>query len=113
LGRLSPACRQSLEVEERMLRLSGIRAHSHEVTLQAEGQIGAEWVALLEEECRELLGEDQHVSLDPGKVSYLDQRAVKLLHDLAGRPVSIVNCSLLVAELSPDGISRRGEPPLH
>jgi anti-anti-sigma regulatory factor len=82
-----------------MLRLTCIRARSHEVTLQAEGQIVAEWVALLEEECRELLEQDHHVSLDLGKVSYLDQRAVKMLHDLAGKPVSIVNCSPLVAEL--------------
>ncbi len=82
-----------------MLRLTRIRARSQEVTVEAEGQIVAEWVALLEEECRELLEADNRVSLDLGKVSYLDQRAVKMLHDLAGTPVSIINCSPLVAEL--------------
>lgn len=82
-----------------MLRLTRISACSHQVTLKAEGQIVAEWVALLEEECLELLEMDNQVSLDLGKVSYLDQRAVKMLHDLAGKPVSIVNCSPLVAEL--------------
>jgi hypothetical protein len=43
-----------------MLRLTRKHARSHEVTLQAEGQIVAEWVALLEE--------------------------IRLLHDLAGKP---------------------------
>jgi hypothetical protein len=59
----------------------------------------AEWAALLEEECRALLETQNRVSLDLGRVSYLDQRAVEVLHALAGMPVSIVNCSPLVAEL--------------
>jgi anti-anti-sigma regulatory factor len=82
-----------------MLRLTRISAKSHEVTLQAEGQIVAEWVALLEEECRQLLEAENRVSLDLARVSYLDQRAVRMLHELAAKPVSIVNCSPLVAEL--------------
>jgi anti-anti-sigma regulatory factor len=82
-----------------MLRLTRTTPLPHEVVLVVEGQIVAEWVGLLEAECLDLLGTDQKVLLDLAGVSYLDRRAVRLLRELAGRSVALVNCPPLVDEL--------------
>ncbi len=82
-----------------MLRLTRTTRLPHEVVLVVEGQIVAEWVGLLEEECLELLGTDQKVFLDLAAVSYLDRRAVRLLRELATRSVALINCPPLVDEL--------------
>jgi hypothetical protein len=88
-----------------MLRLTRTSERPMEVILKAEGQIVAEWVGLLEEECLELTARDQQVLLDLGDVSYLDRRAVRLIRALAAGPVSIINCSPLVEELLAEGAS--------
>lgn len=82
-----------------MLRLTRTTRFPQEVVLIVEGQIVAEWVGLLEEECLELLGADQKVFLDLAGVSYLDRRAVRLLRELASRSVALINCPPLVNEL--------------
>ncbi len=82
-----------------MLRLTRTTRLPHEVVLVLEGQIVAEWVGLLEEECLELLGNGQKVLLDLANVSYLDRRGARLLRDLADRAVMIINCPPLVDEL--------------
>jgi len=82
-----------------MLRLTRTTRLPHEVILVLEGQIVAEWVGLLEEECLELLGTDRRVFLDLADVSYLDRRAVRLLRELAARSVTLINCPPLVDEL--------------
>ncbi len=75
-----------------MLRLTRTTRLPHEVILVLEGQIVAEWVGLLEDECLELLGTDQKLLLDLANVSYLDRRAVRLLRELAARSVTLINC---------------------
>ena len=82
-----------------MLRLTRTTRLPHEVVLVVEGQIIAEWVGLLEEECLELLGTGQKVLLDLAGVSYLDRRAVRLLRELAPRSGALINCPPLVDEL--------------
>lgn len=82
-----------------MLRLTRAPHSPSGVVLIAEGQIVAEWVALLEKECRELLGSDQSVVLDLGSVSYLDGRAVRTIRELTRGSLSVVNCQPLVEEL--------------
>jgi anti-anti-sigma regulatory factor len=64
-----------------------------------EGQIVAQWVGLLEEQCLESLGTGRTVLLDLAGVSYLDRRAVRLLRDLARRSVTLINCPPLVDDL--------------
>jgi anti-anti-sigma regulatory factor len=82
-----------------MLRLTRTTRLPREVILVLEGQIVAEWVELLEEECLALLQTDQKVLLDLSMVSYLDRRAARLLRDLAGGSVILINCPPLVADL--------------
>jgi anti-anti-sigma regulatory factor len=82
-----------------MLRLTRTNQNATGVVLKAEGQIVAEWVSLLEEECLQLLSSDQPVLLDMSNVSYLDRGAVRMLRNLSGGQLSIINCSPLVEEL--------------
>jgi anti-anti-sigma regulatory factor len=82
-----------------MVRLTRTTRLPHEVVLVVEGQIVAEWVGLLEEECRKLLGTDQRVLLDLAGVSYIDRRGARLLRDLAAQSVMLINCPPLVDEL--------------
>jgi anti-anti-sigma regulatory factor len=78
--------------------VSPARPEPSRVVIKVEGQIVAEWVSVLEDECRDLAA-GPPVVLDLASVSYLDARAVKLIRALAARPVSIINCSPLVEEL--------------
>ena len=82
-----------------MLRLTRTTRLPHEVVLVLEGQIVAQWVGLLEEQCLESLGTGRTVLLDLAGVSYLDRRAVRLLRDLASRSVTLINCPPLVDDL--------------
>jgi anti-anti-sigma regulatory factor len=82
-----------------MLRITRTESSPSLVLLKAEGQIVAEWVALLEDECRELLAADQRVVLDLGAVTYLDRHAVHVLRNLNAGNLSFSNCSPLIEEL--------------
>ena len=82
-----------------MLRLTRTSLGNSEVVLRAEGQIVAEWVALLESECRELLATERNVALDLSDVSYLDSQAVRRLRELTRGPLGLVNCPPLVEQL--------------
>jgi anti-anti-sigma regulatory factor len=86
-----------------MLRLTRTALHTDQVLLKAEGRLVAEWVGLLEEECAELLGSDRQVLLDLGDVSYLDQRAIRLLRHLRASSLSIINCPPLIQDLLREG----------
>ena len=82
-----------------MLRLTRTSKPPHEVILLLEGQIVAQWVRLLEDECRELLSADQRVLLDLSGVSYLDRQAARLLRELSDRSVRLINCPPMVDQL--------------
>jgi anti-anti-sigma regulatory factor len=82
-----------------MLRLTRTSQPPDDVILLLEGQIVAQWVRLLEEECLELLGTGCQVLLDLSGVSYLDRGAARLLRELENRSVRLINCPPLVDEL--------------
>jgi anti-anti-sigma regulatory factor len=82
-----------------MLRLTRTTRRPHEVVLVLEGQIIAQWVELLEDECLELLTSQQNLSLDLADVTYVDRRGARLLREMAGRAVPLLNCPPLVDEL--------------
>ena len=82
-----------------MLRLTRTSQPPDRVILLLEGQIVAQWVALLEDECLRLLEAERRVFLDLSGVSYVDRRAARLLRELADRSVGLINCPPLVDEL--------------
>lgn len=82
-----------------MLRLTRTTRLPHDVVLLVEGQLMAEWVGLLEDECLELLKTDCRVQLDLANVSYVDRRGAHLLRHLISRSISLINTPPLVEEL--------------
>src|SRR5688572_31002161 len=70
--------------------------------LKLEGRAIGAWVHELEQICDRLLAEDAPLALDLAGVSFLDHDAVRLLHALSLRDVTLLNASpFLAQQLSP------------
>jgi ABC-type transporter Mla MlaB component len=82
-----------------VLRISRVDDHPSETTLLVEGRIVSEWVAVLEDQCRDALRAPRRVRLDLSGVAFVDPRGVELLQRLAGERLILVNCSELVDAL--------------
>ena len=65
-------------------------------TLKVEGRIAADWVELLERECRTFLRQGKHLFLDFSAVTVIDSRAADMLKRLRAHEVEIVNCPSLL-----------------
>lgn len=87
-----------------MVRIHKIVESPSGTTLAAEGRIVAEWVALLEHECREALRDTPRVQLDLAAVTFIDARGVEVLRRLVTEGVAVVNCREFIdALLNGDG----------
>ena len=86
-----------------MLRITTIRKNGSPVTLKLEGKIFAEWVALLEQECRPWIAQQQQVVLDMSEVSYIDDRGITMILRLSDRFVTLRNHSNFIVELLDKG----------
>jgi anti-anti-sigma regulatory factor len=75
-----------------MVRIQKIVESPTETTLSAEGRIVAEWVAVLEHECREALRDTLRVQLDLAAVTFIDARGIEMLRRLVTEGVAVVNC---------------------
>ena len=64
----------------RITRGKGARSRA---TLRLEGNIAAEWAALLEHECSELFGSSSSVTLDLTGVFFVDWAGVQVLERLS------------------------------
>jgi len=78
--------------------------HASSVTLKLEGEIKADWVNLLEQECRSLISQKKSVRLDFSYVSYLDLSGVEMMRTLPIGKVTIVNASDFITELLHRGV---------
>ena len=70
----------------RITRKTGSRSRA---TLVLEGKVAAEWAALLERECSDLLGSGLAVSLDLAGVTFVDRAGVRTLAQLSRAGVEI------------------------
>ena len=71
----------------RITREKGSRART---TLKLEGRVVAEWAALLEQECSDLLRSGVAVCLDLAGVRFVDRNGVETLARLSGAGVEIL-----------------------
>lgn len=78
-----------------MLRLVAT-TNCSEVTLRVEGELVAEWVGLLEDECQRLRTTPQTLLLDLSGVTYVDANGVNRLRALEGAGVTLVRCPSLI-----------------
>ena len=81
-----------------MLKISIINDSEQAIELQLEGKLVGPWVEELRKLSDEALSLQKNVSLDLAKVWFVDSRGVTLLHNLAKRQVSELNCSQFVSQ---------------
>ena len=82
-----------------MLRITQVRLTASLVTLKVEGRVAADWVGVLEEECRRHTDDGRDVELDFTEVSMIDCDGVAMLRRLTRSRVGIVNASPLIRAL--------------
>jgi len=81
-------CRTEEEVNV-TLRITRKRGSRSRATLVLEGKVVAEWAALLERECSDLLRSRRAVSLDLAGVSFVDRAGVRALGRVSRRGVEV------------------------
>ena len=74
------------------LRITRKKGSRLRTTLVLEGRVAAEWAALLERECFDLLRSRRAVSLDLASVTFVDRAGIRTLRRLSRAGVEI-RCS--------------------
>ncbi len=85
-----------------MMRITIADERADSATLKVEGCIAADWVELLERECRTLLRQRKRLFLDFSAVTVIDARAADMLKRLRAHDVEVVNCPSLLNLEEPD-----------
>ena len=86
-----------------MLRITRGPSNHRQVTLNLEGRLISDWVALLERECIQALDGGDRVQLDFSEVSRIDSKGADAVRQLASRGVRIVNCPDVIKDVLDDG----------
>jgi anti-anti-sigma regulatory factor len=80
-----------------MLRILEVQGENGAVTLRVDGQLGGQWVALLQSSCEAVLARNSRLILDLGGVTFADRTGVDLLRRLQLRAV-LLHGSLFLQE---------------
>jgi anti-anti-sigma regulatory factor len=88
-----------------------MRTNGPSITLRLEGKITADWVNVLEQECRSLMSQQKSVCLDFSDVSYMDLHCVDMMRTLPIAQVTVVNAPDFIAQLLHRG-GMEGRGPL-
>ena len=81
-----------------MLKISITSISDQAIQFRLEGNLAGPWVEELQRLSDQALSQQKAVSLDLGKVRFVDPHGVALLRDLARKRVSQVNCSQFVSQ---------------
>jgi len=81
-----------------MLRITPMESDRGTVTLRVEGRVVGRWAEALKGTCERILAGGATLTLDLSGVSFVERGAVELFRDLRERQVSLLNCSIFVAE---------------
>jgi ABC-type transporter Mla MlaB component len=85
--------------DDLVLRISADAEAGAPVRLRFEGEIAADWVPLLEAECRRHLDALRQVELDLAGVGFVDRQGVAMVQGLLARGVRVARASALVNAL--------------
>ena len=86
-----------------MLKITKMEDGGATVVLKLEGKVTDQWAALLNEECRALLGKGKTLLLECTDVQFLDDRGADVLRNLPSRQVTIMGAPGFVTELLETG----------
>jgi len=81
-----------------MLKITRVASLSQEITLQLDGRVTGQWIALLRESAESVLAEGLRLTLDWENISFIDCEGLALIRSLMGRGVRQANAPLFVAE---------------
>jgi ABC-type transporter Mla MlaB component len=81
-----------------VLKISVTNQSNEAIQFQLDGRLVGPWVEELRRLSDEALSRQEAVSLDLGKVWFIDAQGIALLRDLAGRRVAQVNCSQFISQ---------------
>ncbi len=84
------------------MRITIAAERADSATLKVEGRIAADWVELLERECRTLLRQRKRLLLDFSEVTVIDAGAADMLKRLRAHDVEVVKCPSLLNLEEPD-----------
>jgi ABC-type transporter Mla MlaB component len=88
---------QDVERQRIVLRISVIKELDDGTQLQLEGSLIGPWVEELRKQGEQALSKSKPVSLDLGKLWFVDTVGVALLRELSERGVACLNCSNFVS----------------
>ena len=86
-----------------MLKITKMEDTGKTVVLKLEGKVTDQWAALLNEECRALLGKGRTLLLECRDVQFLDDRGADVLRNLPSQQVTIMGAPGFVTELLETG----------
>lgn len=89
-----------------MLRISTLTESCSTVTLKLEGRIVADWVSVLERECRRWVKERRKILLDLSEVRFVDGQGLEVLKRMQSENLEIINSPVLLRELLKGGEDR-------
>ena len=81
-----------------MLRISVVKVSEESIQLQLEGSLAGPWIEELRKQSEQALAESEVVSLDLQRLWFVDATGVALLHELALRGISQLNCSTFIRQ---------------
>jgi ABC-type transporter Mla MlaB component len=84
--------------KQTVLRISIVGDSEQSVRLVLEGRLVGPWVNELRKQTEQPLSEVKKVTLDLGKVWFVDPSGAALLRELADRQVEQVNCSIFISQ---------------
>lgn len=82
-----------------MLKIESVAQEDGRLALRLAGEVYGPWVGELRRLTDSALRSGARLSLDLTDVSFADLAGVALLGDLAGRDVTLLNCSSFITEL--------------
>ena len=81
-----------------MLRISIVDDSEQAIRLVLEGRLVGPWVHELRKQSEQALSKTKSVTLDLGKLWFVDPSGAALLRELADREVEQVNCSIFISQ---------------
>ena len=82
-----------------MMKVTHVAEDEQGVTLKIEGQIGGEWVDVLQKECKLCLEKKAQLILDFSGVSYIDASGIRALKKMDQNRVTLMGASLFLSGL--------------
>ncbi|HEX3248057.1 MAG TPA: hypothetical protein VHS05_01415 [Pyrinomonadaceae bacterium] len=81
-----------------MLKITRTVLSEKEITLQLDGRVTGQWVALLKDTAESVLRDGNSLNVDLTNISFIDCEGVALIRNLIQRGVRYLNPPLFVAD---------------